>query len=60
MCQNQTEFEFNDHLLVDLIDAYLGATDGTFLLNSERERTRADLQSRAPCVWMYDAPVGSD
>lgn len=46
-------FEFNEELLILLIEGVYSGRFGTFLLNSVRERERSDLPKKTPSIWPY-------
>lgn len=46
-------FEFNEHFLVDLLDAVYSCHYGTFLFDSEREREEEKLREKTESFWAY-------
>ncbi|XP_019726798.1 myotubularin-related protein 1a isoform X3 [Hippocampus comes] len=46
-------FEFNELFLLTLLDHLYSCLFGTFLCNSEQERTAQELQTRTASLWSY-------
>ena len=46
-------FQFNEHLLLTILDHLNSCRFGTFLFNCERERAEANLQKRTISLWSY-------
>jgi hypothetical protein len=51
--QFATAFEFNERLLLALVQASYDGRFGNFLLDCERERRAATLAARTPSCWAY-------
>jgi myotubularin-related protein 1/2 len=46
-------FEFNEYLLVTILDHLYSCRFGTFLYNTERERWTNDLKKKTISLWSY-------
>lgn len=56
MHQHPTSFEFNDKFLLLILDELFACRFGTFLFDSERERTidpKLDVTKKTPSLWTY-------
>eukprot|EP01087_Luapelamoeba_hula_P021583 TRINITY_DN7582_c0_g1_i1.p1 TRINITY_DN7582_c0_g1~~TRINITY_DN7582_c0_g1_i1.p1 ORF type:complete len:621 (-),score=159.07 TRINITY_DN7582_c0_g1_i1:89-1951(-) len=53
MQQFPTSFEFNQHLLITILDAVYSCQFGTFLFNTERERKVAKLTENTISLWTW-------
>lgn len=51
--QYPTEFEFNESLLLDLVDAVHECRFGTFLFNSQKQRLYNSVDKDTISVWQY-------
>jgi len=51
--QFPASFEFNENLLITIMDAIFSCRFGTFLYNSEKERVDADLSNKTISLWSY-------
>ncbi|KAG9510805.1 Myotubularin-related protein 2, partial [Fragariocoptes setiger] len=46
-------FEFNDHFLITVSDHSYSCLFGTFLCNSEQQRTKENIKSRTVSLWSF-------
>ena len=53
MTQFPSAFEFNETLLITILDHLYACLFGTFLFNSEKERVKEDLKSRTVSLWSF-------
>ncbi|KAK4518904.1 uncharacterized protein ATC70_009130 [Mucor velutinosus] len=53
ICLHPTRFEFNEQMLIDLHYHVYSCQFGTFLFNSEAERTHHQPQERTYSIWDY-------
>ena len=51
MRQHPTAFEFNEALLIAIIDNVYSCRFGTFMFNCEAERVKRDLRSNTVSLW---------
>jgi len=53
MRQNPSAFEFNEYLLLFLVDQVQGCRFGTFLYESEKERLEHNVAHKSPSIWTF-------
>lgn len=53
MNQNKVFFEFNEQLLHDILQSLYSNQYGTFLVNSEYERDKKELETKTVSLWSY-------
>lgn len=53
MNQNKVFFEFNEQLLLDILQSLYSNQYGTFLMNSECERDKKELETKTVSLWSY-------
>lgn len=53
LCQHVTSFEFNENLLISIVNALYSCQYGTFLCNSEKERKMYDIPARTISLWTH-------
>lgn len=53
ICSHPTRFEFNEEMLIDLHYHVYSCQFGTFLFNSESERTKYHPQDKTYSIWDY-------
>lgn len=51
--QFPTAFQFNERLLITVVDHLYSCRFGTFLCNTERERVKEEVKSRTVSLWSY-------
>ncbi|XP_026323339.1 myotubularin-related protein 2 isoform X2 [Hyposmocoma kahamanoa] len=51
--QFPTAFEFNERLLITIVDHLYSCRFGTFLFNTERERVKEEVKSKTVSLWSY-------
>ncbi|GBP77936.1 Myotubularin-related protein 2 [Eumeta japonica] len=51
--QFPTAFEFNERLLITIIDHLYSCRFGTFLFNTERERVKEEVKTKTMSLWSY-------
>ena len=51
--QFPTAFEFNESMLLDIVDNLWSCCFGTFLMNNERERLDLNIQGMTVSLWSY-------
>ncbi|XP_069746882.1 phosphatidylinositol-3,5-bisphosphate 3-phosphatase MTMR2 isoform X2 [Narcine bancroftii] len=51
--QFPTAFEFNEFFLITILDHLYSCLFGTFLLNSEQQRVKEELQKNTVSLWAY-------
>ena len=53
MQQFPTSFEFNESMILEMMDALYSCRFGTFLFNCEQEREEFQVKQRTPSLWEY-------
>ena len=53
LVQFPVAFEFNEHLLITVLDELYTCRFGTFLFNSDKERRKAALRDKTTSLWSY-------
>ncbi|CAF0764908.1 unnamed protein product [Brachionus calyciflorus] len=53
MAQNDFFFEFNEYLLIEILEALYSNQYGTFLMDSECEREKFELKTKTVSLWSF-------